>query len=127
MSYADDHYMGNRTIALRITPSEPATNDASKVVARLQFFTKIKVLEARAIVLGTGYDEATASLLIYHDDTSIGAIVLTTETVGTMVDASLADTEIASTSSIEIQQTHATATGCCDLMIQYQEMFEAEA
>jgi len=120
--YDDDKYGLEQTAVIHMPA--PTTNDADEVVLRLQFFTKTKILEARAMVVGTAYDEATATLEIYLDDGSIGNIILTTETVGTTVDASLADTTVSSTSSIEIQQTHATATGLCDLMIQYQEMFE---
>lgn len=120
--YDDDKYGSIQTTVFRMPA--PVTNDADEVVLRLQFFTKVKILEARAMVVATAYDEATATFEIYLDDGSIGNIILTTETVGTTVDASLADTEVSSTSSIEIQQTHATATGLCDLMIQYQEMFE---
>jgi hypothetical protein len=120
--YDDDKYGLKQTTIMRLPA--PTTNDADEVVARINFFTKTKILEARAIVVGTAYDEATATLEIYLDDGSIGNIILTTETVGTVIDASLADTDVASTSSIEIQQTHATATGICDLMLQYQEMFE---
>jgi hypothetical protein len=119
--YDDDKYGLAQTAVIHI-PAPPSAD--MLVLARLQFFTKVKILEARACIVGTAYDEATATLEIYVDDGSIGNIILTTETVGTILDASLADTEIASTSSLEIQQTHETATGLCDLMIQYQEMFE---
>jgi hypothetical protein len=119
----DDAKFGLEQTAVIHLPA-PTTNDADEVVLRLQFFTKTKILEARAMVVGTAYDEATATFEIYKDDGSIGNIILTTESVGTTVDASLADTTFDSTNSLEIQQTHATATGLCDLMIQYQEMFE---
>lgn len=119
--YDDDKYGLEQTAVIHIPA--PTTNDAAEVLARLVFFTKTKILEARAIVVGTMYDEATATLELLKDDGSIGAIVLTTETVGTVVDASLTDTTFETTNSLEIQQSHATATGLCDLMVQYQEMF----
>jgi hypothetical protein len=119
----DDAKYGLKQTAVIHMPA-PTTNDADEVVLRLQFFTKTKILECRAMIVGTAYAEETATYEIYKDDGSIGNIILTTESVGTTVDASLADTTFESTNSLEIQQTHATATGLCDLQISYQEAFE---
>ena len=102
----------------------PTTVDANEVIARIQWFNNIKLLEARALIVGTAYDDATCTLQLYLDDGSIGAIVISTATVGQILDASLTDTDINSTSSLEIQLGHLTATGVCDIMLQYQEMFE---
>ena len=106
--YDDDQYGLRQTTIFRL--GTHIDNGAAEVVARINFFTKTKILEARAIVVGTAYDEATATLEIYKDAGSIGNIILTTETVGTVVDASLADTEFDSTNSLEIQLTHAAST-----------------
>lgn len=119
--YDDDKYGLEQTMTLHLPVT---TNAASEVVARFNFFKKAIVLEARAIIVSTAFDEGDCALNIYLDDGSIGAIAVTTATVGQVVDASLADTVVVTTSSIEVQQVSATSTGVCDLFIQYQEKFE---
>lgn len=118
--YDDDKFGLEQTVGLYL----PVTaNAANEVVARFNFFKKAIVLEARAIIVSTAFDEGDCALNIYLDDGSIGAIAVTTATVGQVVDASLTDTVVAATSSIEIQQASATSTGVCDLFLQYQEKF----
>lgn len=120
-NYSDDMLGLRQTAVIRIPAS---TNGANEVIARIVFFTKTKVLEARAAIISTAFDEGDCALNIYKDDGSIGAIAVTTATEGQIVDASLTDTTFDTTNSLEIQQASATSTGVCDLMIQYQEMFE---
>jgi len=122
MGYDDDQYAAKQHVTLHLP--ELTNNDANAVLGRLQFFHKAKILDARAEILRTSYDIATSTLQIYVDDSSIGAIVLTTETVGTIIDADLTETTIASTSSIELQQDVATMTGDCLVTVEYQELFE---
>lgn len=122
--YDNDKYGMEQTAVIHL-PVPAGDLDDGEVILRLQFFNKTKLLECRALPVGTYYNNATATLQIYKDDGSIGAIVLTTETVGTTIDASLTDTTFDTTNSLEIQMnSEATQTGACDFMIQYQEMFE---
>lgn len=122
MTYDDDRFGLEQTAIIHLPP--PTDTDDNEVILRLQWFNNIKLLEARASIVATAYDRATSTLQLYLDDGSIGAIVLTTETVGTIVDASLTDTTISSTSSLEVQiNDEGTTTGVCDLILQYQEMF----
>ena len=117
----DDDMLGLRQTAVIRVPA--SANAAAEVVARIVFFNKTKLLEARATIVSTKYDETDCVLNIYKDDGSIGAIAVEDEDVGVTVDASLADTTFDTTNSLEIQQASATSTGVCDLLIQYQEMF----
>lgn len=123
MAYDEDQYAGNRAMCIHVPVPAPA-NDAAGVIATLQMFTRIKLLEARAVVVGESYDDGTTTIDVYVDDGSIGACVMSTATKGQIIDASLADTVVASTSSICLHMSHATATGACDVILQYQELFE---
>lgn len=120
MTYDDDKYGLEQTAVIRVPAT---TNAAAEVVARIVFFTKTKVLEARALIVSTAFDEGDCALDIYKDAGSIGAIAVTTATVSQVVDASLTDTVFETTNSLEVQQASETSTGVCDLMIQYQEAF----
>ena len=119
--YDDDKYGMKQTAVIHMPAS---TNAANEVVLRLKFFAKAKVLEARALIVATAYDETDCAFNIYKDAGSIGAIAVSDGTVSTVIDASLADTIFDTTNTLEVQQASATSTGVCDLMIQYQEMFE---
>jgi len=121
MAYDDDNYAAKQTMFIHIDPR--TTVDDAEVVARVQFFNRVKLLDVRAIVCGTLYDIATTTLQLYKDAGSIGAIVISTATVGQVLDASLVDTTFETTNSLEIQLGNETATGRCDVMIQYQELF----
>ena len=121
--YDDDKYGLEQTAVLYIPKK---TNDAAEVIARLQFFTKVKILEVRNIVVATAFT-ATNTIQIYNDDTHIGEMVAG-ETDGDVNDAGITATstgrELASTSSLEFQQSTAAAIGQCHIMVKYQEMFE---
>lgn len=116
----DDSKYGMDQLAI-INPSN-WTVDAGGIVAQLKFFRKVKVKEVSAVITGEVFDDGT--IVIDLDDTSIGDIIVTTSTQGEVIDASLTDTDVASTSSIVFECSVATATGQCALLIQYQEMFE---
>ena len=121
-TYDDDKYGAEQTAVIHIPA--PTDCDDNEVVARIQWFNKIKLLEARADIISTAYDIATTTLQLYLDDGSIGAIVISTATVGQTLDAGLTDTIINSTSSLEVQLGNETATGVCNLLLHYQEAFE---
>ena len=120
--YDDDSYATKQTLVIHVDPR--TTVDDGEVVARVQWFNKVKLLEAQAIVVSTLYDIATTTLQLYKDDGSIGAIVISTATVAQVLDASLADTVFETTNSLEIQLGNETATGLCDVILQYQNLFE---
>lgn len=119
--YDDDNYGAPQIIHLRI--NEAGANDAAEVMARVQFFTRVKVLECRAIVLGTVYTADACAYDIYKDAGSIGGMVVGTATIDSVFDASLTDTVFETTNSMEIQQVSAASAGSCDFLISYQELF----
>ena len=120
--YDDDGYDAKQTMVIHIDPR--TTVDDNEVVARVVWFNKVKLLNAQAIIVSTIYDIATTTLLLYKDDGSIGQMILTTETIGTVLDAELTATTFQSTQSLEVQLGNETATGLCDLVLQYQNLFE---
>lgn len=121
--YDDDKYGLAQTTIIYIPK---LTNDAAEVIARINFFTKVRILEVRTITVSTAYT-ATNTIHIFNDDTDIGEVYAGTA-VADVNDAglTLASTGciIASTSSLEFQQATAAAIGQCHLMVQYQELFE---
>ena len=119
MAYDDPQYAGDK-LAI-INPSN-WTNDAGGIVAQLKFFRKVKVKECSAVITGEVYNDGT--IVIDLDDTSIGDIIVTTCTQGEIVDASLADTDVSSTSSLVFECSVATATGQCSILVQYQDQFD---
>ncbi len=122
MAYDDDNFGAPQVIHLHINEAG-VVNAANEVMARLKFFTRVKILECRAIIVSTAYDEADCAYNIYKDDGSIGAVTLSTATVNQVLDASLTDTVFETTNTMEIQQASETSTGLCDFLISYQELF----
>ena len=119
-NYDDDMLGLEQTAVIRM----PATaNAANAVCARLQFFNKTRILEMRATILKTNFDESACAFNIYKDAGSIGALAVADEAEGVTVTASLTDTIFDTTNSLEIQQASETSTGVCDIMIHYQEAF----
>ena len=118
-----DDYGAINTINVHVPVPAPA-NDADEAVANIQLFKRVKLLAAKASIVGVSYDEATCTLQIYVDDGSVGAIILTTETKNVVVEASLTETVVSATSSIELQMSHATATGACDVYLKYEELVD---
>lgn len=123
MAYDDDRYGLAQTTIILIPK---LANSAAEVIARINFFTKVKILEVRNIAVSTAYS-VTNTIHIFNDDTDIGEMAAGTA-IGDVNDAGLTAAStgciIASTSSLEFQQATAAAIGQCHLMIQYQEMFE---
>ena len=121
--YDDDKYGVEKTMTVH-SPVPPGDLDDNEVIARIVFFNRTKLLEARAMIVTTAYNNATCTLQLYKDDGSIGAIVVADGAVGSTVDASLTDTTFDTTNSLEIQlNSEATQTGLCDIVLQYQEQF----
>ena len=121
MSYDDQKYGFEKTMILFMPAN---ANGAAEVIARIQFFKNVKLLNVRCIPVSTVYD-ATDTIDLYNDDVEIGQInagaaVNTYADIETMSTATLVN----ATSSLEFQQTTAAAAGFCHMMIQYQEMFE---
>ena len=122
--YDNDKYGLKQTAILFIPTS---TNDALEVVARLQFFKNVKVLNARLIPVATAY-AATDTFDIYNDDVEIGQVNAGAAT-GTFADltdlaALTTATLLNATSSLVVINCTAAGTGSCHLLISYQEMFE---
>lgn len=123
MAYDDDKFGMAQTLIMHIPK---LANDAAEVIARIQFFTNVKIVEVRNITVSTAYS-VTNTIQIYNDDTHIGEMAagtaladvndagLTAASTGILVNA---------TSSLEFQQSTAAAIGQCHLMVHYQEMFE---
>lgn len=120
--YDDDNYATKQTLALHLGTYVDV--DDNEVIARVKFFNKVKLLNVQAIVRGTIYDAATCTILLYKDNGSIGEMVISTATINQVIDASLTETTFDTTNTLEIQLGNESATGLCDVMIQYQELFE---
>ncbi len=118
-----DDYGAVNAVCVHVPVPVPA-NDAAEAVANVQLFKRVKLLAAKACIVGNSYDEATSTLDIYVDDGSVGAIILTTETKNVCIDATLTETVVSATSSITLVQSHATATGACDVYLKYEELFD---
>lgn len=120
--YDDDKYGLSQTMIVLIPK---LANDAAEVIARINFFTKVKILEVRTITVSTAYT-VTNTIHIFNDDTDIGEVYAGTA-VADVNDAGLTAAStgciVASTSSLEFQQATAAAIGQCHLMVQYQELF----
>lgn len=119
--YDDDQYGGNRIT----TVHSPilTTNDTTDECGHISLFVRAKLIAAKGYCPTVIYDEATTTINIYVDDGSVGQLIMTTATLGQLVDATVTETVISATSSITLQQVAATATGDCIVMFQYQEMF----
>ena len=120
--YDDDNYATKQTMVLQI--GTYVDIDDNEVVARVKFFNKIKLLNVQAIVKGTIYNAATCTILLYKDDGSIGEMVISTATINQVIDASLTETTFDTTNTLEVQLGNESATGLCDVILQYQELFE---
>ena len=99
-----------------------SSNDANEVIGRHRFYTAVKVLEARGVVQTVGSADENA-FTIYKGTTSIGSIALGTASAGSVVNASLADTDFLATDDLVIKQANASETGAAFLEIQYQEAY----
>jgi len=119
--YDDDQYGANNIVSC-VTPIL-TNNDTGAEMGHLALFTRAKIIAAKAYCNTVAYDEATTTINIYADDGSIGQIIMTTATLGQLVDGTVTETVIESTSSVTFQQVAATATGDCVIVVQYQEMF----
>jgi len=120
-SYSDSGYSASHSICLgRITPT-PSTA-AAEVVARHRFFTTVKVLEVRANVMVKGKGN-TSGYDVFKGTSSIGQVLFGTASAGSVVDASLTDTDFEVTDDISLKNIIATDTGSAFMSIQYQERF----
>src|SRR5512133_429976 len=119
--YSSDRYaMSHEMNCGRLKAS--ASNEADEVVFRHRFFTAVKVLEVKGTVHAVGSSDDTA-FVIYKGTSSIGSVAVGTSTAGTVVSASLTDTDFAATDDLSIKQAVATETGAANIYLEYQEMF----
>ena len=104
----------------RVTPT--VSGAAAEVVARFRAFTAIKVMEARACVMVPGKAD-TSGFDVFSGTTSIGKILLGTNTAGSVIDASLTDTAFAKTTDLSLKNIVATDTCSAFVYINYEETF----
>ena len=123
--YDDDNYGMEQTLHLFLDDDRAAgANAAAEQVARINFFNRVKVLQCRAIVCGTAFDEADCSFTLLVDTTSFGSVDVSTATVAQVVDSDTYSQVIECTEGLVIQQASATSTGLCDFLVLYQQLFE---
>ena len=123
--YDDDNFGMNQVIHLFLDDDRAAgANAAAEEVARVQWFNRARIIQCRAIVCGTAYDEGDCSFTLKVDTTSFGSVDVSTATVAQVVDSTFAAQVIEGTEVLVIEQASATSTGLCDFLIQYQELFE---
>lgn len=119
--YSDPRYDAAGKLSLgRITPT--VNGAAAEVIARFRSFTKIKLQEIRACVMVPGKAD-TSAFGVYKGTASIGAITLGTNTAGSVIDASLTDTDFEATDDLSLKNVVATDTGSAFVFLQYQEQF----
>ena len=120
-SYSNARFCVDHVLGLgRVTPT--VNGAANEEIARFKGFTAMKVTEARATVLVAGKAD-TSGYKILKGTSSIGQITLGTNAAGSIVDASLTDTDFATTESLVLQNIVATDTCSAQVFIQYQENF----
>src|SRR5512133_720831 len=120
-SYSSARYSASRELACG-NLAATTNNSADEAVFRHRFFTAVKVLEARANVMVAGKG-ATSKFNIYKGTSSIGAIAVSTNTAGVVVNASLTDTDCAATDDLTIKAAIATDTAAACIALQFQEAF----
>jgi len=117
--YADPRY-GTR----QVLSSNFDTNvDATGICAAFKFFTDAVVREVRVNVVTAATSADTHALDIYKGTSSIDTILLGTDTAGTVIDATLADTTFASTDALYLKTTDSDATFIGVVNIDYSEQF----
>lgn len=120
-SYSNPRFAGSHELALgKITPT--VNGAAGEVIARHKFFTNVKVLELRAQMMVAGKG-ATSGFDVFKGTASIGQILFGTQTAGSSVDASLTDTDFATTEILSLQNIVATDTGSAFVTAIYQERY----
>lgn len=121
--YTDPRYCAENALCLgRLTPT--VNGAADEEVARFRFFTKVKVKEVRATVKVAG-KAGTSAFNVLKGTSSIGAVTLGTSAAGSVIDASLADTDFDETDDLVLQNAVATDTCSAMIGVQYQERFYA--
>ncbi len=121
MSYDDDNYATKQTMVLHL--GTHLDNGLDEVVARVKWFNKIKLLNMQAIVVSIAYDDATCTLSLAKGATDFGYIPIADGAVGAVIDGSITAQIFETTDTLEIQLGHGTATGYCDVILQYQNLF----
>lgn len=120
----DDPKFGASNVMV-ITRSPTTSNPAGEVLARIQNFVDMKVLEVRAIVR-TASASASSAIGIYKGAALIGTIAIGTSPVGTTVDAELTDTNFdKDTDILSFQQVVYADIGTSDIIVQWQENYES--
>jgi tetrahydromethanopterin S-methyltransferase subunit C len=118
--YTDGRYGTRQTASMGVVGSNAAANSE---IARFQFFTQVLIKEVRACVVKAGTSHATHAYKIYKGDSSIGQVTFGTNALGSVVDASLADTTFAATDSLILKHTNSDQTAQNLVYIDYQEDF----
>jgi hypothetical protein len=95
------------------------TGIASTTIGKFLFFQKTQVKQVKALVVVAGTD-AAAGVDIYNGTTSIGAIVVGTNTAGTIVNSGTLDAEIAASSFLDIRGKAGSATMILAFCIEHQ-------
>jgi len=119
--YSDPKFDVPQVVSMPVVGVAAAANDE---LGRFRAFTRCKVLEARAIIGRTVGKADTSAIDIYKGTASIGSITVGTNAEGTVVDASLTDTEFESTDDLVLKNITATDTFAANVFIQFQQLFE---
>jgi hypothetical protein len=91
------------------------------MVANHTFFTRVKLLEARAS-LSSANAGATGSITLLQNDTTLTTIDIAGTGAGNYIDAALTATDFESTESLTVLLGADTATGRIDLQLKYLEL-----
>jgi hypothetical protein len=119
--YNDPCYGNKGKMCLgRITPT--ASGAANEIIARFRSFTKVKLQEIRACIMVAGKAD-TSAFTVFKGTSSIGQVTLGTNAAGSVVDASLTDTDFEATDDLILKNALATDTGSAFMYVQYQEQF----
>jgi hypothetical protein len=97
---------------------------AASEVARIRFSTQTLVKEVSASVLTAG-TATTAGFTVLKNTSSIGAVITGTQTAGSVVIATLADTTFASTDALVLKNITSDLNMDARVWADYQELFSA--
>jgi hypothetical protein len=119
MSYSDGRFYTRQSVVFADIDSNAS---AATVQAGWKNHTAVKVLEVTAFVKGLG-TATDSGWDIFKGTASIGNLTITTNTVGSFVDASLTDTSFDAADTLVLKNVISDTTAVADITVDYQETF----
>lgn len=119
MSYSDGRF-GTKQILYLGAPGLNATAASTQLAFKTA--TAIKLTEARGYITAAGTADASG-WNIYSGTSSIGALVIGTNTAAQFVAASLTDTTIAAAGTVFFKNVNSDTQGSAIITLEYQETY----